>query len=781
MIINAIARVKAYPHRILPAAFLDLMNEQAAAHKQPNSKTVLKLFECYCEVTQTPFNFTTLSHHKFKDIIQGFVGALLSDDFVAGKFYTRDRWVKTFTNTLYFLRKNIPGMPDPIAASEVYKDCKEVWHEQSKNNFQYLDPLAVRYWQGWTVTYGNGTTNALVLQPLWFSHGPQFTEELYVGWRNMTAKYLMTPSTELNRFVDFIARNKEDWPAEAFQDPVKLKFMFIAWKKEYVTVGFKENRKMLQEVWNMFISKIESAFIKPAVWATPFTALPRYTGSSVENSGTKIRKNKNDALVQDQLLTEVPLHVTDNEAIEIIFKKLQGDIQVVKSWAQAQVESLYSRAHRRVQLAKKGQVLLHGKMSGVFPESLEDKCATFEHTGFTDDVNRLREIYGYHTLREQLAYDLGIPTKSTLLPYQCLLVSEHPKITPYYLYGLELYNKRGVLSGFLPTDTGHQLIGFKDRRGPNLSEIKIDLSEKSAKWVQEIIEITTPLRNFLKARNDERWRMLFLTTGAAFRNPSPDANLRHLTGIKCHPNLAERVLKQFEPFVDLRGDDLKQFVSRINPSRIRASCGVAIYLETRDVKKMAEALGHAKYSANLLSHYLPESILAFFESRWVRIFQRGMVCLAMQDSPFFIQAMNFATMEELHAFLENHAIKEIPTHLEDPEHIKEITKRRAPANNGTPNNGITKNGIPKSSTMKVQQLYIQIDPGMLTALLSLEQAVDNAAQPSRVTGKARYWAEFSKMVQAEIERDNDGLLKAHLATAKNNVDPTRMETLMYAA
>lgn len=221
----------------------------------------------------------------------------------------------------------------------------------------------------------------------------------------------------------------------------------------------------------------------------------------------------------------------------------------------------------------------------------------------------------------------------------------------------------------------------------------------------------------------------------------------------------------------LRGNDLKEFVKRICLSRIRASCGVAIYLESRDVKQMAKALGHAKHSANLLAHYLPEPILAFFESRWVRIFQRGMICLAMKDSPFFIEAMSFATMEELHTFLENHAIKEIPTHLENPEHIREVTKRRAPVDIG----------IPRQSTMKVQQLYIQVDPGMLTTLLSLEQAVAKAEQPSRVSGKARYWAEFSKMVCAEIERDNDGLLKAHLHTAKNNVDPTRMEALIYAA
>ena len=70
---------------------------------------------------------------------------------------------------------------------------------------------------------------------------------------------------------------------------------------------------------------------------------------------------------------------------------------------------------------------------------------------------------------------------------------------------------------------------------------------------------------------------------------------------------------------------------------------------------------------------------------------------------------------------------------------------------------------------------------MLTTLLSLEEAVNSAMEPSRVSGKARYWAEFSKLVCAEIVRDNDGLLQSYLDTAMKNVDPARMEALIYDA
>jgi hypothetical protein len=46
---------------------------------------------------------------------------------------------------------------------------------------------------------------------------------------------------------------------------------------------------------------------------------------------------------------------------------------------------------------------------------------------------------------------------------------------------------------------------------------------------------------------------------------------------------------------------------------------------------MAEALGHKYYRPELLSFYLPESILNFFQSRWIRIFQKGIICEAIVE------------------------------------------------------------------------------------------------------------------------------------------------------
>ena len=95
-------------------------------------------------------------------------------------------------------------------------------------------------------------------------------------------------------------------------------------------------------------------------------------------------------------------------------------------------------------------------------------------------------------------------------------------------------------------------------------------------------------------------------------------------------------------------------------TKLRASKAVQLYLIQNDTQKMAEALGHKYYRPELLSFYLPETILNFFQSRWIRIFQKGIICEAMKDSKNFFKASKFNSLEELEEFMNLHSLKNIP-------------------------------------------------------------------------------------------------------------------------
>ncbi|MGO3984223.1 hypothetical protein ABI582_07515 [Pseudomonas sp. SAS7] len=774
MIISSPAYLTAYAHRTLPASFVKAAYSQAEDLRIPAFETPIKLFECYCDVTGVQLSYTSISRRKlFTKVLQGFAGALHSNNFVAGTLETRMAWLDKITKVLTHLRERIPAMPSPEEIIADISQCTLIWSEISKNDYADLDRAALRYWSGWKITSAKGATAFLSLGNVWHAFGPEFTEELYLAWENFIAKGANATSTELKRFLRFLVDSKDEWTPESFKDPLKIKKIFTAWMRVYFIEGTAAKRKNLIDHWNAFLSNVEQAFIAPGYWARPFTPLPRLPSRNVLGAPAgKIKSNNDGIEVQDQLLTEIPLHVTDDQAIELLFKEVDADIATVTSWAEAEANDLYRRACRRKELAKVGKP--HSQISSDAPDeksnpndrsyitpTLENHCATFEQYGLIPDKHNFARQYGSIKNKVELAFEMGIPTVCAFFPHQCLLVTEHPRITPHFLHGLDLYNTKGDLSGFLATDTGCQLIGYKDRRGAALSEMKIDLTERSTNWIRQVIEITEPLRRWLREQNDDRWRKLFLTCGASFTNPSPSSKKAWTPmELRKKPSLTARLMRQFEACTPLRDTALLSFIERVSLSRLRASCGVSVYLKTRDVREMAKALGHAEYDPQLLAHYLPQSLLAFFQSRWIRIFQRGVICLAMKDSPFLLEATSFGGMAELHMFLQNHAIKEIPSHLVDPEGRDSVK----PVNPNTPS-----------------QVYLAVGVGVLTTLLSLESAVNQATAPTAVSGKARYWADLTNLMVAEIERDNDGLLHEHLATARQHCDPSRMEKLIYDA
>ncbi|MBK4998997.1 hypothetical protein IAE37_001273 [Pseudomonas sp. S31] len=779
MIIASSHYLAGYAHRTLPFAFVRAMERHAEKNKISPIGPSLKLFECFCDIAKIKFNYTTLSRKKvFTKIVNCFVGAILSDNFVKGSPDTKRRWIKRFIDCLSYLRAEVPGMPVISLDTADSERCKLEWENLSGKNFEHLDQHAVHYWKGWPIVALTGAPAYLKLSMLWHSHGPKFTEDLYQAWNAFVGKNAKPSTTEINRFCEFLAKNSDAWPISTFKNPLELKQLFLSYMREFFTSGSTQGSQKKQKnqeaksaqtqhsiimSWNIFISNVETAFIAPGLWARPFTPLPRIQKrDQIGALKHKIKVNDQGIEVQNQLITEIPLHITDNEAVELIFHKVEYDISVVQSWALTQSKSLYERASRRKDLAKIGKPYTPGQPKRPSKQNtpLEDHCATFEAYGLPANLSEFRRQYGEKSIQTTMAYDLGIPTAGTLFAHQCLLVSAHPKITHHSILNLELYNPNGVVSGFLPTDTGYQLTCYKDRRGAKLSEIKIDLTEESARWVKEVIEITQPLRDKLRKENDDSWRYLFLSCSDAFSSPGKTNKAWTPNSLKKHPNLRARIEQQFEPHTPLRGEELVNYISRVSLARLRASCGVAVYLKTRDVKEMAKALGHAKHSAQLLAHYLPQSLLAFFQSRWVRIFQKGFIVLAMKDSPYLLKATSFTSMAELDVFLKNHTIKEIPEHLEDPERT------------GTQRPDIAHNQ---------GQIHIGIGAGSLAALLSLELAVKQALRPRDVCGKAKYWAEFASVLTAEIERDNDGVLHEHLASARQQCDAARMEELIYDA
>jgi hypothetical protein len=654
------------------------------------------------------------------------------------------------------MREEVPSLNTPHWEPSIIEQGYPIW----LNRRDLVDDDDIEYWSGWIIKTRKGVSHSLSIPDIWHSHGAHFARVIYDAYKAFAEKNNTVDLTIFNAMLVYLVSRSKDWPVATFQSPILINDFF----KEFLRYHFLEAHKNGVNInsriraWNKFISNIEEAFLEPGIWATPFgEGLVRPAGREVTGAKTHIRITNDGKEVKEKLLTDVPLHVTDREAIEILFKDIKRDINFVVEWAESHAKCLWNRNCRRRELAEAGTPReTPAGMRTIDEIGIENVCATFERDGFNRDEYYLNSRFGVGSSRADLAKLLALPTSYSLYPFQLLLVAEHPEITSVFLRDFELYNKRGQLSGLLKTNSGYQLIGYKDRKTKKLAEQKIALSERAITLVNQVIEITKPLREFLKKSSNDNWRYLFLTSGVGFAPPKKAPLCCWNKSTFQSKTLKAQVLPSLGAVTGFVGDKLLKFAYRVSLTSLRASCGVQVYLETKSVEAMAKALGHSEYRSKLLGHYLPDPILSFFQSRWIRIFQKAFICEAMKDSAYLLETTKFESMDELNTFLLNHGIKDIPEHLENPEN--------------------TKDEEPEKGSSEV---YISIDTGILTALLSLESAVANSNKQEQISGIARYWSEVSRLVSKAIENGIDYALKEHLTEAKAHADATKMEGLIY--
>ncbi|MEE4634131.1 hypothetical protein V2K98_11430 [Pseudomonas alliivorans] len=768
-----------YPITVLPPDVLELMQRSFDA-LLGNSISIkmgnlIKVFDVYCHVTATPITYLSLSSPTFERVIRGFLGAFDNDSLVSVEKNTRRSYAKSFTKLLTKMREEIPLLPVVLGKDALPESNRHIWEGMKA----HLDPVALRYWNGWEVQGRKENNGYVPMAYLWNSHGPEFAELVFDEYSKNMSKKLAPSHTDFNTLIYYLSENKERWPVSTFQNPLQIKRLFIDFMFHNFMQAVENGTDIdnRTRTYSKFIFSIDEIFIQSGTWARPFAgSLPKPPAKSTPGARTNHKKNSDGTVVKNKLITEVPLHLTDSTAIKILFKNIHEDNTLVLKWARYRLTRAKEAYEACKELAKYGTVITGGNENAKKIEDIgaANICATYVEKGTTYLKKGDKELTG-KIPKGDIFKILGIPTVDTIFAFQMLLVHAHPCITDSFFLHFELHNKRGDVSGFKATEYGYQLIGYKDRKKGQNSEQKIDLSEQESEWVKLIIAMTEALRNDLRAAGNDEWRYLFLHTAGRLITPSRPESLKLNDGTII---FQKRMVEEFMVFGNRDETATRRFITQLSVTAFRASAAVEIYLRDHDVEEMARALGHKGYTSTLLSSYLPEPILAFFQTRWIRLFQRGIICRAMKDSPRLLEAARFRDMDELHEFLKNHALREIPEHLQNPDYLKTPVQKAA-ADNSDPD--------------KPGQVVVSIDTGVLTALLSLNAAVAEATENARsnnksgedndtrqLCSKAIYWSHFSDLVVKEIEDGFNSELQEYLETAQQHANAAHMEDLIYA-
>lgn len=747
-IVRNIAACTEYPLIALTADAQTLLVE--AIRSMPDKKhgicgRAVRLLECYLEVTDQRLSLDGVRHPAFQDLIQGAIGAIYSAKFVNISFVSRYNLTDALLRVFAAASKINPLVPPlrrpAISSVQLTFDvevCVSFFEEDLPKNDE-----RIRIWNGWPTTNKADVTHWLPLLGIYNRLGEKFCADLYEACDLYFSGRRDVRVPCIKDLAQFISQ----YPGKLTVEHLQVRdFLTKFWREFfefYLVTNFDNGNgaslDTLVTRWNThFISFFNDYLVGPGIFPATLSAFPHPEPRTVRGSKTNIRRTSNGLHVKTKLVTPVPLSVSDDDAFKILFKDIRDDFTAVVNWAEGKIADHWGRYCRRRAIEDRGAIRVIQRLGSnapghkwisdrANPDYLPNYAATFKHYGYLTGVDTdIAALYSDNLVKA--AYELAMPTRHSLLPHCLILVANHPALTESVLTSLELFDRNGRRSGFINGDSGSKLVGYKYRRGAKRAALEVVLNEKTTSVVEQIIELTSPLREYLRQNRDDNWRYLMLGCGKAFEYPKKVAKLDVPLEATKRPPFLRDFEEQLLQYCGGRLDRARRIVEMLSLTSLRASAGVLVFIETQSVEEMAKALGHAEYNAALLSRYLPESIIGYMQERWIRLFQTGIVVEAMKDSEFLLEASGFETMAELDKFLTHHVLKKIPLSVEESD---DVAGER------------TENG-----RMLGSELVFGVSVGILTALVSLQLAVESATRPVGV--RALYWSEISKRLVAYI-------------------------------
>lgn len=714
---------------------------------------LLRMLECFLHVADRAWDPKSQTHDQ---VVREFIGAIYSARFFEAAY--RNRYSVTNAFRRCASMANLPWIPDSIGDDWDFRmDGDSDFVRQCRLQFEAirLDPIATERFRGWQIWNADGVSTHLPLQPIFEVKGSKFTSELHCAIGDWYRSGRATSVPVLKDFCIYVTTDagRPHLDCRKLKDGDSVLNLLTNFG-----VHFAESRAdrglnvgLLTRDWNDFGRLFETHLCRPSLFAAPTGGFPYMCRQS---RGTPHLRKTDGTDYVEKLLTPVPLELTDDAALEALIERIDFEVDVMRKWATFEIEDLNRRVRRRVRLAKAGSVRLVGRTgtnTGVCwqvaasnPAGFSNQCATFEYHGYVTREEEFLSLLFPQPL-SQSAFDLGIPTAGALLPHAAALIVEHPHLTPGFLERTEIYDKNGQIVGMFRKRHGWSLKGPKLRRGRRLAEQVAHLNRTSLKALCGILRATRPLRDYLRAKGDDRWRFLLLSSGRAFSYPRTFSLAASTSPERAAEKLAISLAKTWDADYETRLNYSKRF----SLPGLRASTGVLEFVRTRDARHMAEKLGHKEYEPSLLRRYLPESILQYFQDRWIRLFQEGLILQAMENSPLLLKASSFSSMSEVSDFLRTHALRLPPL-------------------------GATK----FEKAEDAAHAAVGVCPDVLALLLSLRDAT--AMSTGRISVSADFWASFADRIEADIESGDRDDLKHMLNAARSSVDPAHFRSIVNA-
>ena len=589
-----------------------------------------------------------------------------------------------------------------------------------------IDKTKNDYLNGWQVVSKEGKEHEVHLDTLYVNFGEAFTNKVHLALKNYAftqkSSSLTQELTNLKKLfvgITIVYNEKGGLTIDTLLSRNHVQIFFHkVFKVLFVRSQVAQHcPKHFHACWRSIINYYTECFIDTGVFAEPYKPFIVPDWKDPQDAAPTFSIGGNATQPENlRWFANIPLKIKDEEAVSIIQQRVERDMAHIKHVCLLKLEEILEREDRNIVFQSTGSVKPLGNNSHnpkyiyfVGANKLDNTVATFYAHGIAaKDANYL-SFLGFHANANQLNTELNLPTASTLNVLLTLLVMEHPLITPSWLARWDLFDVNGNLMGYKQVGNQHIAVSNKPRKGSTNAQQEIVLNEFSKSLVEFLIQHTRMSREHLKQKGDANWRKMILTATCGNASHPSNLNATLFNANEFYDWLQDKTL--FDKSSDITFKDAKA-ISDIHSLRsIRRHRGFQIYLETRSMDAVAEALGHEKKNAKLLTSYLPKPLMDFFNARWIRQFQNAILLEAMKDSVHRLDAVNMSA-QDIEELLKNHGISNIPEHFDHG-----FTQQTTTDNE-------------RSESLAFDQLTYTVSTSLLQLLMAIRMVVESSDDDS---------------------------------------------------
>lgn len=639
----------------------------------PNKRlpeTIIKTYACFLHViTGHDKPFDNLKIQNDADLLLSHIKCYLG--FCISELKTHESIAIQYARRIYaaLIRVDVVKAGDLPIIKDEFDYYVSIYHQ---NKIVEL----VEYYEGWKATTVDQETVRLHLAFLYDSTNKEFVDFVHQACINYFAKHKKSfADTSVRVIVDLfkkivtIYKDCDSIILAISPENISKTFETIL-HLCLIDVRKSEHPNALRNlIRNEFPSKVRlyrDLFLETHLIANPVRQIIIPTLKGLKNadryhsSGGGISK---DTMVR--LTSGIPLDIHNDEAFQIIKKRLREDIKHITYHSLNMVRQVIKKHHRIKTAIITGVVKplpnhganLDGNGSAVsYPYGknyLDNTIATFYHYGFkgVECYNRFLTSKDNEMTMDELIEELNIPTLKTIYPFILLIVREHPELVPSSFENWNLYDKNGRLTGFKESNGVWLISTFKHRKGSKNAAQLIPTTKLSKICIEALIEHTRHSREYLKSIGDTNWQKLLLVCRSINKKPTPITFPRreHDSYFNLFELFYNQIEKQKGVWI-VKQEKTDVFVSLRS---LRSSIAVFKYLETNSLRVFHNTLGHTSSYSELINAYLPDVLQRYVQDRDIRVFQNTVIYLSMKDHALLEEVLDGAIID-VDIFFEQH-------------------------------------------------------------------------------------------------------------------------------